>query len=176
MTSVQKVTVMTRLTGWGLQRCGLGITHIPEYTACQAKFKTDFDYPDHGRTSGSRLLTLKQGNYLAAEYSIKFQILPAKSGWNEPILAAVYRKGLSPELQLVLACRDEGFSLYRLITHTIKLDQHHRSKFTSPIQKPQKPQLRHIRLQSLSKLGKSKLTPHERQEGLCLYCGWVDTW
>ncbi|KAL0154169.1 hypothetical protein M9458_050527, partial [Cirrhinus mrigala] len=44
------------------------------------------------------------------------------SGWNDGPLKLHYRKGLNPDLQVELACRDEGLSLDQYIDLSIRVD------------------------------------------------------
>lgn len=76
------------------------------------------------------LLKLKQGSDSAAGYSVRFRVMAAGSGWDEPALIAVYRKGLNPEIQIELVCTNEGINLDQLDsasleqrTKTVELNQ-----------------------------------------------------
>lgn len=54
--------------------------------------------------------------------------MAANSGWNDVALLPVFRRGLTVERQLELACRDAGLDLERVITLTVSLDPHLRGK------------------------------------------------
>eukprot|EP00063_Salmo_salar_P027264 XP_014002099.1 PREDICTED: pollen-specific leucine-rich repeat extensin-like protein 1 [Salmo salar] len=47
----------------------------------------------------------------AAEYTLTFQTVAASSGWNEPALRTLFRRGLREKVQTQLACRDDNLSL-----------------------------------------------------------------
>lgn len=92
------------------------------------QFQQVFDHADQGQSSTQRLTQLHQGGSLVADYSITFCILTANSSWTEPALLALFRDGLNPEIQLELACRDEGLDLNECIALAIKLDQYLRGQ------------------------------------------------
>ena len=74
-------------------------------------FREVFDHPAEGRSAGDQLLALRQGSQSAADYAMRFRTLAAASGWNDPALLAIFRQGLSRELQSELACRDQDADL-----------------------------------------------------------------
>lgn len=76
--------------------------------------------------AASRLFTLLQGFQSAAEYSIEFWILAAETGWNEPALMNLFKRGLSDKRQDELAAREGPDTLERPISLMIKLDNHKR--------------------------------------------------
>lgn len=105
---------------------GLGHGGGPEcisYSLFLQQFKTVFYHPYQGQSSSQLLLKFHQGLESAVEYSIRFHILAADSGWNDPALITLFHDGLSAELQGKLACRDTDLNLYNLIMLAIKLDQ-----------------------------------------------------
>lgn len=76
-------------------------------------FKCIFDHPPEGRERGERLLQLRQGDQTATEYALTFWTVAASSGWNEPALRTLFRRGLCEEVQTELACRDDNLTLER---------------------------------------------------------------
>ena len=76
----------------------------------------------HGGQGGKCLLQLQQGNQMAAEYALTFWTVAASSGWNEPALRTLFRRGLRKEVQKELACRDDNLTLDALIAMAICLD------------------------------------------------------
>ncbi|KAK3515334.1 hypothetical protein QTP70_016295 [Hemibagrus guttatus] len=65
---------------------------------------------------------LRQGPDSAADYAVKFCMLVAQSGWNNPALLAVFREGLHSTLQAEMACRSPDTTLSDYITTVIRLD------------------------------------------------------
>lgn len=65
-----------------------------------------FDHPDYEQMSSQLLLQLRQGSETATNYAIRFRILAAESEWNDAVLMAVFCRGLAPELQQELVCRE----------------------------------------------------------------------
>lgn len=55
---------------------------------------------------GNQLLTIKQRNRQAAEYTLEFCTIAARSGWNKPALKATFWQGLGQVLT-ELACQNE---------------------------------------------------------------------
>ncbi|KAK3544439.1 hypothetical protein QTP86_012422 [Hemibagrus guttatus] len=88
-----------------------------------------FEYPAGGKDILLQLMELRQGSDSAADYAIKFRILAAQSSWNDMALRAVFREGLSPVLQSILACQEDATSLSQYVATAIRLDnllrQHH---------------------------------------------------
>ena len=68
-----------------------------------ALLKKMFDHPAEGREAGKGLLQLHQGNQMAADYTLTFRTVAASSGWNEPVLSTLFRRGLPEEVQTELA-------------------------------------------------------------------------
>lgn len=106
-------------------------------------FKTVFDHPDQGRSSGRQLLKLHQGSnsadfadFEAADFAIQFCILTAETGWNDAVFIEVFCTMLNLELQMELACRDTDMGLGDLITLAIRLDQHLRGRMQHTTSSP----------------------------------------
>ena len=164
------------------------------------ELKKVFDHPVQGAVAVSRLFSLRQGLQSAAEYAIEFRILAAESSWNEPALVSLFRWGLSERLQDELAAREEPVILEQLVALVIKLDnrlrekQRERSsssrrttsfplcqppnsppKLPAPGRSPSSPTDPPPALEEPMQLGRSRLTPEERQRWrdlqLCIYCG-----
>uniref|UniRef100_A0A3B1IBQ3 Gypsy retrotransposon integrase-like protein 1 n=1 Tax=Astyanax mexicanus TaxID=7994 RepID=A0A3B1IBQ3_ASTMX len=141
-----------------------------------ALFKSVFDHPAAGRDVGSLLCDLKQGSKSAAEYALEFRTLAAGSGWSEPALLTMYRRGLRRDLQAELVCRGDAMSLDQFIQTSIALDsllcERRRLRNTQmvypfPVPSSSEPEPMQI--------GRAHLSLEERQrrlrDRLCLYCG-----
>ncbi len=72
--------------------------------------------------AGYQLLNLCQGRS-AADYAVVFCTLAAQTVWVDDTLKVLFRKGLNPELQSELACRDEMRILDQFIDLPICIDQ-----------------------------------------------------
>lgn len=59
---------------------------------------------------------------MAAEYALTVRSVGTSSGWNEPALRTLFRRGLHEEVQTKLACRDDNLTLDALIAMAIRLD------------------------------------------------------
>ncbi len=81
-------------------------------------FRVIFDLPEGEDGAGEQILTLKQGRDTDAEFALAF----AQTGWPDDPLKLHFRRGLCPELQTDLACRDEGKTLDQLIDLAIRID------------------------------------------------------
>lgn len=107
-------------------------THSPsvcaDYSSFTQEMKNVFDHPVKGREATSQLLRLRQGSQSVSQYALDFRILAAESGWNDPALRDIFRKGLAEELKDELATRDEPASLETLIKLAIKIDNRLRER------------------------------------------------
>lgn len=99
-----------------------GEEELDSYDGFMALFKCIFDHPAEGREEVECLLQLQQGNQTAAEYPLTFRTVAASSGWNEPALRTLFRRGLCEKVQTELACRDDNLILDALIAMAICLD------------------------------------------------------
>lgn len=81
-----------------------------------------FDHPHEGKGAIDRLLGLNQGRKTAVEYALNFRTLAAQTTMDIDTQKTVFRRGLSPELQSELACREEGKDLNGFIELTIQID------------------------------------------------------
>ncbi|KAK3549173.1 hypothetical protein QTP70_033656 [Hemibagrus guttatus] len=146
-------------------------------------FKEVFGKPSWDSSVGEQLCRLQQGKQTVPEYTLQFQTLAAKSGWNEQALLAAYRQGLNPQVRLHLAAYEDAIGLERLIQLSICVaarmqlcvnEPQDQSPYgtwrdrPAPVSSPEPaPKPMH--------LGTSHLTPAERQrrltQNLCLYCG-----
>ncbi|KAI4886623.1 hypothetical protein NFI96_012745, partial [Prochilodus magdalenae] len=81
-----------------------------------------FDHPMAGKDIGSLLCEIKQGNRSAAEYALEFRTLATGSGWSNPALHTVYKRGLRKDLRAEMACRGEALTLDQFIQTSIALD------------------------------------------------------
>ncbi|XP_073802265.1 glycerol kinase isoform X9 [Danio rerio] len=141
------------------------------------KFRTVFEHPEGGRSAGEELLTIQQGNQTAADFALQFRTLAAKTGWLDDTLKTLYRKGLNPELQTELACRDEGKTLDQFIELSILLDNLIRARkplhSLSPLSL--RPRLPANNALEPMQIGHTPLTSEERERrfqfNLCMYCG-----
>ncbi len=92
--------------------------HRPAFTSFERflqRFRVFFYLSEGGDGAGEQILTSKQGRNTAAKFSLAFRTLAAQTGWPDNPLKLYFRRGLSPELQTELACRDEGKTLDQLI-------------------------------------------------------------
>ena len=106
--------------------CGGELTR--SFTDFTNHFREVFDHPAEGRSAGGQLLALWQGSQSAADYAMRFCTLAAASRWNNSALLAVFRQGLSRELQSELACRDQDADLEHFIQLAVRLDNLVRSR------------------------------------------------
>ncbi|KAI2649284.1 Retrotransposon-derived protein PEG10 [Labeo rohita] len=149
---------------------------FPSFATFLQEFKKVFQPCTESGDAGEQIMALRQGRRTAADYALSFRTLAAQSGWNDGPLKLHYRKGLHPDLQLELACRDEDLTLDQYIDLSIRVDNLMRSR------KPARP----FQSASMSaptgepapepmQLGATKLTQEERERrlrgNLCLYCG-----
>ncbi len=81
-----------------------------------------FDHTERGDGAGEQILALKQGRNTAAEFALAFRTLDAQTRLPDDPLKLHFRRGLSPESQTELACRDEGKTLDQLIDLAIRID------------------------------------------------------
>ncbi|KAL0181815.1 hypothetical protein M9458_024221, partial [Cirrhinus mrigala] len=126
--------------------------------------------------AGEQIMALWQGRRTAADYALSFRTLAGQSGGTDEPLKLHYRKGLHPDLQMELACCDEGLSLEQYIDLSIRVDNLMRAH------KPGRPSTV-VPLAAPSaeaspepmQLGATKLTLEERERrlrgNLCLYYG-----
>ncbi|KAL0156949.1 hypothetical protein M9458_048195 [Cirrhinus mrigala] len=126
--------------------------------------------------AGEQIMALKQGRRTAVDYALSFRTLAAQSDWNDGPLKLHYRKGLNADLQVELACRDEGLPLEQYIDLSIRVDNIMRSR---------KPNRQFVTLpppmsvadaaHEPMQIGATKLSIEERERrlrgNLCLYCG-----
>ncbi|KAL0173533.1 hypothetical protein M9458_029501, partial [Cirrhinus mrigala] len=172
--------VCSLLTGkaleWATAVWDLGQPTFPSFAAFLQSFKEVFQPSPGSSEAGEQIMALRQGRRTAAEYALDFRTLAAQSGWNDGPLKLHYRKGLQPDLQVELACRDENLSLNQYIELSIGVDNVMRAckpsrAFTVippsasiPVASPEPMQL-----------GVTKLSAEERERrlknNLCLYCG-----
>lgn len=104
--------LIQRLTGSAQELAAVvwrsGCTLVMDFTAFTDQFQEVFDHPDQGQSSSQQLLWLCQGCASVVKYAITFRILAADNGWNESALLAHFWDRISADIQLELACRDEG--------------------------------------------------------------------
>ncbi|KAI2655269.1 Transposon Tf2-6 polyprotein [Labeo rohita] len=161
-----------------LLQCTLFVNQQPNlYATDESKiFKEVFQPSPESSEAGEQIVALKQGRRTAADYALEFRTLAAQSGWNDGPLKLHYRRGLNQDLQVELACRDEGLTLTQYIDLSIRIDGVMRSR------KPNR-QLSNIfpnqpatsSAPEPMQLGTTKLTVEEGERrirnNLCLYCG-----
>ncbi|KAI2653118.1 Transposon Tf2-6 polyprotein [Labeo rohita] len=172
--------VCSLLTGkaleWATAVWDLGQPTFPSFAAFLRSFKEVFQPSPESSEAGEQIMALRQGRRTAAEYALDFRTLAAQSGWNDGPLKLHYRKGLQPDLQVELACRDENLSLSQYIGLSIRVDNVMRARkpsraFTASPPFPSVPMASPEPMQ----LGVTKLSAEERERrlrnNLCLYCG-----
>ncbi|KAL0173707.1 hypothetical protein M9458_029675, partial [Cirrhinus mrigala] len=176
-----KITfVCSLLTGkaleWATAVWDLGQSTYPTFSTFLQSFKEVFQPTSESGKAGEQIVTLRQGRRTAADYALEFRTLAAQSGWNDGPLKLHYRRGLNPDLQVELACRDEGLSLNQYIDLSIRIDNVMRARkparpFTTPL--PHQPPA--ASGPEPMQLGTTKLTTEKRERRirnhLCLYCG-----
>ncbi|KAI2666797.1 Transposon Tf2-6 polyprotein [Labeo rohita] len=95
---------------------------FPTFAAFLQRFKEVFQPSTESGEAGEQIVALRQGRRTAADYALSFRTLAAQSGWNDEPLKLHYRRGLHPDLQVELACRDEDLSLEQYIDLSIRVD------------------------------------------------------
>ncbi|KAI2665770.1 Transposon Tf2-9 polyprotein [Labeo rohita] len=172
--------VCSLLTGkaleWATAVWDLGQSTYPTFATFLQSFKEVFQPSPESSEAGEQIVALRQGRRTAADYALDFRTLAAQSGWNDGPLKLHYRPGLNSDLQVELACRDEGLTLNQYIDLSIRIDNVMRSRkpnrsFTTPLPTPSSTSSTPEPMQ----LGTTKLTIEERERrirnNLCLYCG-----
>ncbi|KAL0190943.1 hypothetical protein M9458_013641, partial [Cirrhinus mrigala] len=172
--------ICTLLTGraleWATTVWDLGRPAFPSFATFLQSFKAVFQPNPESSEAGERIVALKQGRRTAADYALDFRTLAAQSGWNDGPLKLHYRKGLNPDLQVELACRDEDLSLNQYIDLSIRVDNVMRARKPVRTFTPLPPsQPSTMTAPEPMQLGATKLTMEERERRiknhLCLYCG-----
>ncbi|KAL0187596.1 hypothetical protein M9458_014695, partial [Cirrhinus mrigala] len=149
---------------------------FPSFSDFLQRFKEVFQPSTENGEAGEQIMALQQGRRTAADYALSFRTLAAQSGWNDGPLKLHYRKGLHPDLQLELACRDEGLTLEQYIDLSIRVDNVMQARKSSRLFTP-------VPLTAPTseaapepmQIGATKLSLEERERwlrgNLCLYCG-----
>ncbi|KAL0155832.1 hypothetical protein M9458_050095, partial [Cirrhinus mrigala] len=172
--------VCSLLTGkaleWATAVWNLDRPAFPSFAAFLQQFKAVFQPSSESGEAGEQIYQLRQGRRTAAEYALEFRTLAAQSGWNDGPLKLHYRRGLRPDLQVELACRDEDLSLNQYIDLSIRVDSILRARKTSrPSTSVSLPVPTTQETPEPMQLGATKLTLEERERrlrgNLCLYCG-----
>ncbi|KAI2655839.1 Transposon Tf2-6 polyprotein [Labeo rohita] len=145
---------------------------FPSYQDFLRQFREVFDHATGARSPGTST---------AADYTLRFRTLAAQTGWPPEPLKAIYRKGLSHDLQSELACRDEGKTLEQFMELTIQIDNLMRSRRGGRQTQPARPAPSASNYSATSsspepmQIGRTHLTEEERErrlrDNLCLYCG-----
>ncbi|KAI2666735.1 Retrotransposon-derived protein PEG10 [Labeo rohita] len=104
-----------RALEWATAVWRLDRSTFPSFTTFIQRFKKVFQPSAEDGEAGEQIMALRQGRRTAADYALSFRTLVAQSGWCDGPLKLHYRKGLHPDLQVELACRDEGLSLEEFI-------------------------------------------------------------
>ncbi|KAL0180227.1 hypothetical protein M9458_025669, partial [Cirrhinus mrigala] len=149
---------------------------FPSFAAFLQQFQEVFQPSSKSGEAGEEIMALRQGRRTAADYALTFRTLAAQSGWNDGPLKLHYRKGLNPELQIELACRDEDLTLNQYIDLSIRVDNVMRARRSSRPVSPMQPPVTPLEAPAEPmQLGTTKLTMEERERrlrgNLCLYCG-----
>ncbi|KAI4880093.1 hypothetical protein NFI96_008263 [Prochilodus magdalenae] len=133
-----------------------------------------FDHPMAGKDIGSLLCEIKQGNRSAAEYALEFRTLATGSGWSNPALHTVYKRGLRKDLRAEMACRGEALTLDQFIQTSIALDNEldEKRQLQPPYSGAVNATFGEPEPMELGRMGLSVEERHRRyRERLCLYCG-----
>ncbi|KAL0177165.1 hypothetical protein M9458_026059, partial [Cirrhinus mrigala] len=165
-----------RALEWATAVWRLDCPTFPSFANFLQEFKKVFQPCMESGDAGEQIMALRQGRRTAADYALSFRTLAAQSGWNDGPLKLHYRKGLHPDLQLELACRDEDLTLDQYIDLSIRVDNLMRSR--KPVQPFHSTAVSAPTGKSAPEpmqLGATKLTQEERERrlrgNLCLYCG-----
>ncbi|KAL0183843.1 hypothetical protein M9458_019539, partial [Cirrhinus mrigala] len=153
---------------------------FPSFAAFLQQFQGVFQPSSESAEAGEEIMALRQGRRTATDYALTFRTLAAQSGWNDGPLKLHYRKGLNPDLQIELACRDEDLSLDQYIDLSIRVDNVMRARRSSrPLSAMQLPAAPHEAPAEPMQLGTTKLTLEERERrlrgNLCLIVASQDT-
>uniref|UniRef100_A0A672NT97 CCHC-type domain-containing protein n=1 Tax=Sinocyclocheilus grahami TaxID=75366 RepID=A0A672NT97_SINGR len=156
------------------------------YEYFKQKLHDVFVYPAGGRYISTQLLSMSQGNHLAADYAVEYRTLAAQSGWNDVSLKAVFQRSLTQELQAELACKGKTSTFSEFVNLAIRIDNLMRN---APKRIPAYGSLSSISTLAQShsvplatnqepmQLGLSRLSEEERvrrrRHNLCFYCGEV---
>ncbi|XP_053499602.1 uncharacterized protein LOC128619445 [Ictalurus furcatus] len=116
---------LTSHSSAGWEQEGNGISTYEQLTS---RFRTVFDHSPDNRETGEDLLSLVQGSRCVADYALEFRTVAARSGWNQPALKAMFRRGLNADIVTELACRDDQLTFDSLINVAIRLDRLLRSR------------------------------------------------
>ncbi|KAL0160140.1 hypothetical protein M9458_043865, partial [Cirrhinus mrigala] len=165
-----------RALDWATAVWSLDRPAFPSFATFLQSFKEVFQPSSESGEAGEAIVKLRQGRRTAADYALDFRTLAAQSGWNDGPLKLHYRKGLNPDLQVELACRDEGLTLQQYIDLSIRVDNVLRARKPS---RPFTPMPMTLPAAEAApepmQLGTTKLTVEERERrlrsNLCLYCG-----
>ncbi|KAI2665820.1 Transposon Tf2-6 polyprotein [Labeo rohita] len=165
-----------RALDWATAVWSLDRPAFPSFATFLQSFKEVFQPSSESGEAGEAIVKLRQGRRTAADYALDFRTLAAQSGWNDGPLKLHYRKGLNPDLQVELACRDEGLTLQQYIDLSIRVDNVLRARKSSrpltsmPLTLPAAEAA-----PEPMQLGTTKLTVEKRERrlrgNLCLYCG-----
>ncbi|KAL0154119.1 hypothetical protein M9458_050578 [Cirrhinus mrigala] len=165
-----------RALDWATAVWSLDRPAFPSFATFLQSFKEVFQPSSESGEAGEAIVKLRQGRRTAADYALDFRTLAAQSGWNDGPLKLHYRKGLNLDLQVELACRDEGLTLQQYIDLSIRVDNVLRARKSS---RPFTPMPMTLPAAEAApepmQLGTTKLTVEERERrlrsNLCLYCG-----
>ncbi|KAL0191114.1 hypothetical protein M9458_013812, partial [Cirrhinus mrigala] len=176
VTASPRLAFPEKFDDWATAVWNLDGPAFPSFAIFLQRFKEVFQPSSESGEAGEQIVKLRQGRRTAADYALDFRTLAAQSGWNDGPLKLHYRKGLHPDLQVELACRDEGLTLDQYIDLSIRIDNVLRARkssrpFTSmPLTSPAAEAV-----PEPMQLGATKLTVEERERrlrgNLCLYCG-----
>ncbi|KAI2661109.1 Transposon Tf2-6 polyprotein [Labeo rohita] len=116
-----------------LLQCSLFVNQQPHlYPTDESKIAFEVFQPStESGEAGEQIVALRQGRRTAADYTLSFHTLAAQSGWNDEPLKLHYRKGLHPDLQVELACRDESLTLEQYNDLSIRVDNVMRARKSS---------------------------------------------
>ncbi|KAL0177388.1 hypothetical protein M9458_026282, partial [Cirrhinus mrigala] len=151
-----------RALEWATAVWSLDRPAFPSFSAFLQRFKEVFQPSSESGEAGEQIVVLRT--------------LAAQSGWNDGPLKLHYRKGLNPDLQVELACRDEGLTLEQYIDLSIWVDNVMRARKSSQLFAPV-PQTSSTTeaVPEPMQIGSAKLSTEERERrlrgNLCLYCG-----
>lgn len=146
---------------------------LNSYRTFSEYFQEVFGFPEGDNSVCDELYNIKQGKASATDYSLRFRMLAAASGWDERALITTYRNGLNPELRLQLSAFDHTIGLECLIQRAIRTENRMLACHHSTVALCRPPELPSPGPE-LMQLDSTRIPLSERQrwltQGLCLYC------
>ncbi|KAI5630169.1 nephrocystin-4-like, partial [Silurus asotus] len=112
-----------RALAWASMLWSVESPAITSFAAFTTRLTEVFGTSTSVTSTADQLLELHQGTDSVVDYSLRFRMLVAPSGWNEAALLGTYRRGLNQELQMAMAPYDDTLGLEAFIQRSIHLSQ-----------------------------------------------------